>query len=408
MTTATEAPLHDAQEQVENEIYDSGVDPESETDDTSYPITEFDIVSSPNDFNTKTLVDFIDSSVVVIPGFQRNYVWDIKRASRLIESLVVGLPVPQVFLYERGRDEFVLIDGQQRLMSIYYFVKGRFPKKSKLAELRLITTGYSNLSEELLADDRYFGDFHLNLPEAVPSQTNRLHKFRYSELDDKERTSFDLRTIRHIIVRQMQPENDDAMYEIFNRLNSGGMKLMPQEIRRAAYDSKFYDMLYETNVQPQWRELVGEKTPDIHMRDVEILLRGFAMLINGDSYRPSMVKFLNQFSKDAKAFEAAQLEQLGQILGSFLDSCNGLPRDAFHNARGRFSPTIFESVFVAACERPYADGRLVDGSISEKSLSALKEDEEFNSATRSMTSHSANVAIRLERARAILELDRAV
>ena len=408
MTTTTETPVRDAQEQVENELYDSGVDPESETDDTSYPITEFDIVSSPNDFNTKTLVDFIDSNVVVIPDFQRNYVWDIKRASRLIESLVVGLPVPQVFLYERGRDEFVLIDGQQRLMSIYYFVKGRFPKKSKLAELRLIMTERSNTSEELLADDRYFSDFQLNLPEAVPGQTNRLHKFRYSELPGKERTSFDLRTIRHIIVRQMQPKNDDAMYEIFSRLNSGGMNLRPQEIRRAAYNSKFYDMLYKTNVQPQWRELVGQKTPDIHMQDVEILLRGFAMLINGDVYRPSMVKFLNQFSKDAKAFEAAQLEQLGQLLDSFLHSCSGLPRDAFHNARGRFSPTIFESVFVAACERPYAEGRLVEGSISESSLAALKEDEEFNSATRSMTSHSANVAIRLERARAILELDRAV
>ena len=408
MTTATEAPVHDAQEQVENELYDSGVDPESEADDTSYPITEFDIVSSPNDFNTKTLVDFIDSSVVVIPGFQRNYVWDVKRASRLIESLVVGLPVPQVFLYERGRDEFVLIDGQQRLMSIYYFVKGRFPKKSKLAELRLITTERSNLSEELLADDRYFSDFQLNLPEAVPGQTNRLHKFRYSELDDKERTSFDLRTIRHIIVRQMQPENDDAMYEIFNRLNSGGMNLRPQEIRRAAYDSKFYDMLYETNVQPQWRELVGQETPDIHMRDVEILLRGFAMLINGAAYRPSMVKFLNQFSKDAKTFGPAQLDKLRQLLGSFLDSCNGLPRDAFHNTRGRFSPMIFESVFVAACEGPYAEDRLVDGNVSERSLSALKEDGEFRNATQSRTSHSVNVTIRLERARAILELDQAV
>ena len=407
MTTATEAALRDAQEQVENELYDSGVDPEGETDDTSYPITEFDIVSSPNDFNTKTLVDFIDSGVVVIPGFQRNYVWDIKSASRLIESLIVGLPVPQVFLYERGRDEFVLIDGQQRLMSIYYFVKGRFPKKSKLAELRSITTERSNISEELLADDRYFSDFRLNLPEAVPGQTNRLHKFRYSELDDKERTSFDLRTIRHIIVRQMQPENDDAMYEIFSRLNSGGENLKPQEIRRAAYDSEFYDMLYEMAVQPAWRTLVGRQVPDIHMGDVEILLRGFAMLINGDSYRPSMVRFLNQFSKDAKAFGAAQIEQLGQILGSFLDSCSDLPHGAFHNASGSFSSTIFESVFVATCERPYAAGRLVEGKVSERSLSALKEDAEFKNAAQRGSTDSAKVAIRLDRARAILELDRA-
>ena len=408
MTTVTEASLRDAQEPAEDEPYDSGVDPESEVDDSSYPITEFDIVSSPNDFNTKTLVDFIDSGVVVIPGFQRNYVWDIKRASRLIESLVVGLPVPQVFLYERDRDEFVLIDGQQRLMSIYYFVKGRFPKKSKRVDLRFSSTDRSDVSEELLADNQYFGDFQLNLPEAVPGQSNRLHELRYADLSDRERTAFDLRTIRHIIVRQMRPENDDAMYEIFNRLNSGGVNLTPQEIRRCAYDSEFYAMLYKTNVRPQWRELVGQQIPDMHMRDVEILLRGFAMLINGDSYRPSMVKFLNQFSKDAKAFDAARLEQLRQMLGSFLDSCSNLPRDAFHNARGRFSPTIFESVFVAACERLYADGRLVDGRISERSVQLLKEDDEFYNATQSRTSHSPNVAIRLERARTILELEQVV
>lgn len=408
MTTATEASLRDAQEQAEDELYDSGADPESEADASSYPITEFDIVSSPNDFNTKTLVDFIDSDVVVIPGFQRNYVWDIKRASRLIESLVVGLPVPQVFLYERDRDEFVLIDGQQRLMSIYYFVKGRFPKREKRVDLRFSSPERSNVSADLLADDQYFSDFQLNLPESVPGQSNRLHKLRYTDLSDKDRTAFDLRTIRHIIVRQMQPENDDAMYEIFSRLNSGGVNLTPQEIRRCAYDSEFYDMLYETSVQEQWRELVGEKTPNIHMRDVEILLRGFAMLINGAEYRPSMFKFLNQFSKDAKAFEAVQLERLRQLLGSFLNSCSTLPHDAFHNAQGRFSPMLYESVFVAACERPYEEGRLIDGHISERSLSALKEDGEFNSATQSRTSHSANVAIRLDRARALLELEQVV
>lgn len=409
MTTVTEASLSDAQEQAEDELYDSGADSESESDDSSYPITEFDIVSSPNDFNTKTLVDFIDSDVVVIPGFQRNYVWDIKRASRLIESLVVGLPVPQVFLYERDRDEFVLIDGQQRLMSIYYFVKGRFPKMGKRVDLRFSSLERSNVNAELLADDQYFGDFQLNLPESVPGQSNRLHKLRYAELSDKERTAFDLRTIRHIIVRQVRPENDDAMYEIFNRLNSGGVNLTPQEIRRCAYDSEFYDMLYETNVQPEWRKLVGQETPDIHMRDVEILLRGFAMLINGDSYRPSMVKFLNQFSKDAKAFEATRLEQLRQLLDSFLDSCSHLSRDAFHTARGRFSPSIFEAVFVAACERLYVDGRLVNGRISERSVQVLKEDDEFRSATiQGGTTRGPNVAIRLERARAILELEQVV
>ena len=97
-------------------------------------IDEYDLTSTPNDFNLRTIYDFVESGAVKIPGFQRNYVWDIRRASKLIESLVIGLPVPQVFLYEEARNKFLVIDGQQRLMTIYYFVKQRFPRKEKRAE----------------------------------------------------------------------------------------------------------------------------------------------------------------------------------------------------------------------------------------------------------------------------------
>jgi uncharacterized protein with ParB-like and HNH nuclease domain len=106
--------------------------------DEDAQIEEYDLTSSPNDFNVKTIYDFIDSGAVKIPGFQRNYVWDIKRASKLIESLIIGLPVPQVFLYEEGRNSFLVIDGQQRLMTIYYFVRQRFPRREKRAEIRRI------------------------------------------------------------------------------------------------------------------------------------------------------------------------------------------------------------------------------------------------------------------------------
>src|SRR5262245_11785000 len=91
-------------------------------------IGEYDLTSTPNDFNVQTIIDFIKRNVFVIPTFQRNYVWDIKRASKLIESLVLGLPVPQVFLYEESRNRFLVIDGQQRLMSLHYFLARRFPK----------------------------------------------------------------------------------------------------------------------------------------------------------------------------------------------------------------------------------------------------------------------------------------
>ena len=392
------------QEPEENRYQPEAAD-DSESEDNSYPIDKYDLVSSPNDFNTSTIVDFIDRGVIVIPGFQRNYVWDIKRASRLIESIIVGLPIPQIFLYEQERNKTLVIDGQQRLMSIYYFVKGRFPKKEKLAELRLIFDEQANKFEEVFSNDNYFVEFNLDLPGTVPGQPNKFHTLRYSGMDDEQKTTFDLRTIRNILVRQVGPAGDEAMYEIFNRLNSGGVNLTPQEIRRCMFDSKFYNLLYKTNTDDKWRKLVGAKVPDIHLKDVEILLRGFAMLVQGDRYRPSMVKFLNSFSKDARNFGTNDLKHLQLLLGSFLESCSSLPSDAFHSTPGRFSPMLFEAVFVAVCSDAYSQRQAVKGKIDLNSLKALKEDAEFQSATQRQTTSSRNVNMRLSRAKKILILD---
>ena len=103
-------------------------------EDDGYQIGEYDIIASPNDFNIGTIFNFINSGVVKIPGFQRNFVWDVKRASKLIESIIIGLPIPQIFLYEQSRNHFLVIDGQQRLMSIYYFINQRFPRRERSAE----------------------------------------------------------------------------------------------------------------------------------------------------------------------------------------------------------------------------------------------------------------------------------
>src|SRR3954470_10912008 len=102
-----------------NEWYD-----DYPVDDDEFDIDEYELTSTPNDFNVLTINSFIESGAVQIPGFQRNYVWGAKRASKLIESLILGLPVPQIFLYEEARNRFLVIDGQQRMMSIYYFIKG--------------------------------------------------------------------------------------------------------------------------------------------------------------------------------------------------------------------------------------------------------------------------------------------
>lgn len=399
MTRLREPKNQTAQREVAWLENDAG---DSEEDD-SYPIDQYDLVSVPNDFNTRTLVDFIDSEVVIIPGFQRNYIWDIKRASRLIESIIVGLPVPQIFLYEQARNRYLVIDGQQRLMSLYYFVKERFPRKAKLAELRFEVKSQGAIPRELLEDDSYFMDFRLNLPEQRPGPASRFHGQVYSGLEDSHRRSMDLRTMRHVIVRQVGSPSDEAMYEIFNRLNSGGVSLKPQEIRRCVFDSPFYDMLYRINTQEPWRQLVG-MPPDLHMKDAEILLRGFAMLIREETYRPSMVKFLNQFSHEAKSFAEPMLERLQRLLTDFQESCQKLPAHAFHSSNSRFSPMIFEAVFVAVCSEPFHQQQRVTGKITPESLERLKEDSVFRDATQSQTTGQSNVRKRMARARTLLEL----
>lgn len=386
----------------EENRYEPDTEDVEQSDDT--PIGQYDIVSSPNDFNVTTIVDFIKSGVVKIPGFQRNFVWDIKRASKLVESILIGLPIPQVFLYEEAPNRFLVIDGQQRLMAIYYFVSGRFPRSEKLLELRQLFDDQGKIPDNVLADEAYFRDFNLALPEQLPGNRNRFNKLAYSTLGEEYQTTFNLRTIRNIIVKQVRPPGTESMYEIFNRLNSGGMNLTPQEIRRCMYDSKFYDVLYKTNAQPHWRRLVGSPVPDLHMKDVEILLRGFAMLIKGGSYSPSMAKFLNGFSLDAKAFDENKIRQLEDLLTSFMDSCDSLEVEALQIS-GRFSPMLFEAVFVASCTDAYSQNRRVRGKVNRKSVRTLRYDSAFLAATQSQTTATAQVRTRLSRARELLSLD---
>ncbi|WP_432741441.1 DUF262 domain-containing protein [Methylobacter sp. G7] len=367
-----------------------------------YSIKEYDVTASPNDFNLKTLFDFVESGALVIPGFQRNYVWDQARASKLIESILLGLPIPQIFLYEESRNKFLVIDGQQRLMTIYYFIKQRFPRKEKRVELRRIFGEHGKIPDEILEDDAYFKKFNLSLPDPIPKQKNRYNGLNYATLGE-HKLSFDMRTVRNVIVKQNLPEEENSsVFEIFNRLNSGGINLTPQEIRASLYHSKFYNMLFRVNNDPQWRKLLDAEEADLHMRDVEILLRSFAMLIDGDQYKPSMVKFLNSFSNKNKALKENHIEYLENLFKNFLENTQDLPEKAFFGSRGRFATLFFEAVFAASCGNSFKNKTLDSLKFKPESIHLLFEDDEFVNASQTDTASTSNVKTRLKRARTIL------
>jgi uncharacterized protein with ParB-like and HNH nuclease domain len=371
--------------------------------DDDIQINEYDITATPNDFNVSTLFNFVESGAVRIPGFQRNYVWDRNRASKLIESLILGLPVPQLFLYEQSRNRFLVIDGQQRLMSIYYFMKKRFPKKEKRSDLRAIFDESGNIPDEFLHNDDYFETFNLRLPERLPNHKNKFKGLNYATLGEYK-TQFDLRPLRNVVVKQNAPLDDDSsIYEVFNRLNTGGVNLEPQEIRTSMYHSKFYDMLYKLNGNQDWRRFLRSPEPDLHMKDIEILLRGFGMLIDGQNYAPSMVRFLNQFSRSCKTHDDAQNTFLMDLFISFLGAASNLPDDTFLNKKNRrFNLALYEAVFTATNRTAFAQRRKVQGAIDAQSIVILESDPQFTKAALEGTTRTSNVKTRLDRAKEII------
>lgn len=370
--------------------------------DADPAIAEYGISVVPVDFNVMTLTQLVDNGWVRFPRFQRHFVWDLARASKLIESIVLGLPVPQLFLYEQDRDRNLLIDGLQRLMSIYYFKQQRFPRVGVRPYLRRIFDEEGHIPESVMCDDTYFQDFRLRLPERLPGKKSRLTGLTYSTLDEYQ-YRLDMRPIRCMIIkRNGSPDDDSAMYEVFSRLNSGGVHLRPQEIRTSMFHSKFYTMLDQVNLAGGWRELLQSENPDLHMKDIEVLLRGFAMLIDGEGYRPPMVNFLNQFSKKCEKNDSDYNQYLKDLFLSFLRSTNRLPAGVFTNKNNRFNIALYEATFTATCIDAYREKRKVEKHICPEQVEELKADEVFNAASLHGTTQADNVRKRLERAATIL------
>jgi hypothetical protein len=385
-------------ETTEKDLYED----EDDNQEQDISFTEYDISVSPNDFNVSTIDSYINKGIFEIPGFQRNYVWDKKRASKLIESLLIGIPIPQLFLYEQGKNNFLVIDGQQRLLTIYFFKQKRFPRMEKRIELRKIFKDNKVYPEHILADNNYFEDFNLFLPEIQPDKKNKFNKLNYSTLSEDDRNTFDLRTIRNIIIKQNSPnDGDSVIFEIFNRLNSGGVNLKPQEIRTSLYHSKFYEMLYRINLDTNWRQLTPKPTPDLNMKDVEIILRGFAMLANHGNYKPTMTKFLNAFSSQAKKMTEEQIGYFENLFKKFVANVVTISPKLFFN-NDRFNIAIYESIFIALSEDAYINKNLDIKATTTAKVQTLKNDLDFIKASQQSTANAANVELRINKAKELL------
>ncbi|WPA93707.1 DUF262 domain-containing protein [Providencia zhijiangensis] len=396
---------------------DLGLDDSEEND---YSIGTFSLVTTPNDFNISTIINFMDKGVFVIPPFQRNYVWDIAKASKLIESLIIGLPIPQIFLYEKERNKFYIIDGQQRLLSLYFFYKGKFPKnaeaRNKIKET--VTEGNNSfISSNLLNNDDYFNNFSLKLNSIKNPRENPLHGKNFSTLDSELRTELELATIRNMVIKPKYPDEDSrhlAMFEIFNRLNSGGVNLSNQEIRMSLYSSTFIINTINMNRDIAWRNLLKKPTPDLRLKDVEIILRLFSMLVGGTPfyaeyqkikpenspiYQGSIVALLNSFADFAIKLNNDAIQEFNLVWKRFLASLENIEPHMLSNSKNienealKLSIPVLEAIFYAVSKSYILNKD--ENKITKDFLFELKNNTDFLTHCLDKTTSKSSVLGRL-------------
>jgi uncharacterized protein with ParB-like and HNH nuclease domain len=240
-----------------------------EDEDTVEESLRYEITSYGADYDVDGLVKRLKNGDIKVPAFQRGYVWPIKQASRFIESLLLGLPVPGIFLSrEPETNKLLVIDGQQRLTTIHAFFDGIFPSSKREFSLVDVEAGFEGKT--------------------------------YKTLADEHRRTLENSIIHATVVKQTDPQDDGSgIYKIFERLNSSGMLLSPQEIRTAIYGGTFSTLLSDLNKNAKWRAVFGPANK--RMRDQELILRFFALSQSQVPYARPMKTFLNNFMNANKS-----------------------------------------------------------------------------------------------------------
>lgn len=353
----------------ESDIIDS-VDEASELIPFTYSIASYGA-----DYPIDSLIKRISNGDILVPTFehedklddqldpfQREYVWPRVKADRFIESLLLGLPVPGIFLVKEESGRLLVLDGHQRLYTLQCFYNGVIDKK----EYRL--SGIQN----------------------------RFVDKAYKDLDVEDRRRLDDSIIHATIVKQEEPSEDwSSIYNIFERLNTGGVSLQPQEIRMALYHGAYASFLRELNTDAKWRLLIG--SPSKRLKDIELILRFFALLFRHDQYASPMKDFLNRFMASNKSLISPGKQELLEIFcettSLIYDSIGAI---AFRPERAVNAALV--DALMTAVATAIRDGSKPSPTGLNKAREVLLADPDFVDAITTGTSQKPKVDLRISRA----------
>lgn len=324
---------------------------------------KYSITSYGADYPVDSLVKRVLAGDIIVPKFQRGYVWSVKEASRFVESLLLGLPVPSIFLSkERDSQQLLVIDGQQRLLTLRYFYEGIWPLTRREFALKGVNSKFEGETYKTLSQD------------------------------DRRRLNDSI--IHAIIIRQEQPSDDDSsIYHIFERLNTSGVSLTPQEIRAAIYHGPFSDLLKDLNMTPAWRAIYGPVNK--LMRDQELILRFLSLFFDAKEYSRPMKGFLNNFmGKHRNLNRISGDEMVSAFVPTIQTVYDSVGDRAFRLARA-LNAAVFDAVMVGLARR-LSSGRIEDFGALRNRYSDLLANSAFGAVAAKATADEESVSKRLK------------
>lgn len=353
----------------------------SYSDDSIYNITSFG-----TDLSYREIVSMYKEGDLEKPELQRKYVWTKKEASKFIDSILLGLPVPSIFLAKTKDDKRLIVDGYQRIMTVYDYMEGIFSGDNKV--------------------------FKLSNTEDINSVwRGKAFKELTEELKRRIRTS----PIHAIVFEQKSPSNDTGMYQIFERINTGGRTLKPQEIRNCVYHGDFNRLLFELNKDQTWRMVLNSENEDSRMADVELILRFFAFsdIISRNEINQNQIilsKFLNEYMGDFSTLCENEYNIKKNLFQNTIESLyKSIGENVFRNLKYsnnkiKWSKKVNPVIFDAICSATV----YVNKNSNEQHSTTLDRyiellgDLEFREAISNRTTNIENIKTRISKAADIL------
>ncbi len=327
--------------------------------------------------------------LVIKPEYQRLFRWKGSQKTALIESVLLGIPIPPIFVAEDENGVWELVDGLQRVSTIISFF-------GDLDE-SLLTVCFDDSLEE---NENYVNKWELESGNLVED----LEGFNVDTLPKKYVINLKRAVCRVEILRG---ESNTAMkYELFKRLNSGGSTLTPQEIRNAIYrgiDPKINILTEKLSQNENFRKLVslsGQKKQELY--DQELILRFIAFLNNVDKINSNTEKFLDEFMERAvkdKEFDIDYYENIFvEVMKMLVEVCDN---NVFRNGRNAFVPAYYEGITIGIAQN--IEKFQENPQLILESVERLKEDEDFKKFSGSASNSKNRIRNRLRIANEIFQ-----